>query len=703
MATMSDPVGQALDTYLGGCNGEDADTGGSDGGNDIEGCMDMGADNYDPNAEEPCDDCCEYLGCTDPLAENYDSSANVDDGSCTYPPASYTVWRNGEVLLSGLEDTMFEDSDLGYGMTYCYQVQAVDMGEVLATSNEACATTMDMAGCTDSEATNYNPDANIDDGSCVYFELEYFTDLPVETGESSLVIIQNADLEVGDEIGLFDMNGVLESVEAGQTPVYGEILVGAGVWTGDQLEIVGVESVDLSQFGGPTLNGYVAGNSIVYKVYKSSEAMVYNADVSYQAGTGTWGDILTVVSQLNPVLSMTQDIELNPYTFNMCSANVIPETADIATVFDGIDLLLVKNDGSDYYVPSYNVDQIGSFDNREGYKVFLNGANQQVMNVTGLPVGEMSVELMPYMMNIMPFLPDGCMATSDVFAGYEDQILTVKNDDSDFFVPSYGVETLSEMCPGEGYAIFLNGADGIDFTYPMGMALYSDDMMDDYKLRTRTDAVTKTGLSHLVLITDISGEVQAGDQLRAYANDVLVGEINIVSEHLEGYPIDLVAVGGADLTEWGGPELSGYRSGDAIELRLYSESRNVELRVSTSLDNNAYGNDTEMSIGSVVVLNENAIITSFELTQNYPNPFNPSTTIDYNIHSSGYVSLNVYDVMGRLVRTLVDEYKEAGNANGYSVTWNGLDNLGNKVSTGVYIYSLQAQGVSTTKKMVLMK
>ena len=110
-----------------------------------------------------------------------------------------------------------------------------------------------------------------------------------------------------------------------------------------------------------------------------------------------------------------------------------------------------------------------------------------------------------------------------------------------------------------------------------------------------------------------------------------------------------------------------------------------------------------MSIGSVVVLNESAIITSFELTQNYPNPFNPSTTIDYNIHSSGYVSLNVYDVMGRLVRTLVDEYKEAGNANGYSVTWNGLDNLGNKVSTGVYIYSLQAQGVSTTKKMVLMK
>jgi len=327
--------------------------------------------------------------------------------------------------------------------------------------------------------------------------------------------------------------------------------------------------------------------------------------------------------------------------------------------------------------------------------------------VEGLPVDlSMSVSLEPFMMNMMPFLPQECMSTSDVFTGYEDQILVVKSDGSDYYVPSFGVETLSEMCPGEGYAIFLNGSEGIDFMYPMGNASYTTDMMDDYKLRTRTNTVNQTGLSHLVLVTDISGEVVVGDQLRAYANNELVGEINIVSEHLEDYPIDLVAAGGTPqslVDDYDLPALDGYQKGDAIELRLYSSSRNVELRVSANLDNPSYGTGTEMSIGSIVVLNESAIITSFELTQNYPNPFNPSTTIDYNIDSSGYVSLNVYDVMGRLVRTLVDEYKEAGNVNGYSVTWDGLDNLGNKVSTGIYIYSLQAQGVSTTKKMVLMK
>ena len=152
--------------------------------------------------------------------------ANVDDGSCTYPPASYTVFRDGEVVLTGYEGNSWTDADLGYGMSYCYTVQAVDMGMVLAVSNESCATTIDLAGCTDSDATNYNPDATLDDGSCTYYELTYFTDLPDQTGESSLVIIQNTmGLEPGDEIGLYDANGVTESVEAGGTAVYGLSLI----------------------------------------------------------------------------------------------------------------------------------------------------------------------------------------------------------------------------------------------------------------------------------------------------------------------------------------------------------------------------------------------------------------------------------------------------------------------------------------------
>ena len=99
-----------------------------------------------------------------------------------------------------------------------------------------------------------------------------------------------------------------------------------------------------------------------------------------------------------------------------------------------------------------------------------------------------------------------------------------------------------------------------------------------------------------------------------------------------------------------------------------------------------------------------AIPTTFSLAQNHPNPFNPSTTISYNVEQAGYVSLKVYDVMGRLVRTLVDnQYVSAGYETGYSVVWNGLDDHGQKASAGLYIYRLQSGAMSMTNKMILLK
>ena len=263
------------------------------------------------------------------------------------------------------------------------------------------------------------------------------------------------------------------------------------------------------------------------------------------------------------------------------------------------------------------------------------------------------------------------------------------------------------MCEGEAFAVFLNGGDDVEFTYPMGTALsssHTDYFVEDYISRTRTNDVPLTGESHLILLTQIDGKVEKGDQLRAYANGMLVGSINIVEEHINGtHPVDLAAVGSVDMSNYGGPVLEGYRSGDMIELRLWSVDRGVELKVDTNLSDIQYGNVMELSTGSATVLDEGAIVTSLELTQNYPNPFNPSTTISYNVDASGVVTLKIYDIMGRLVRTLVDGHRSSGNLGGYSVVWDGKDSQGQQVSAGLYIYSLQTPGGNMTKKMVLMK
>ncbi len=102
-------------------------------------------------------------------------------------------------------------------------------------------------------------------------------------------------------------------------------------------------------------------------------------------------------------------------------------------------------------------------------------------------------------------------------------------------------------------------------------------------------------------------------------------------------------------------------------------------------------------LGQVVVSNEEEITSPevFELYQNYPNPFNPSTLINYSLGKDGHISINVYDIAGRLVDTLVDEGKAVGT---YSVRFNG-DGL----ASGVYFYRLTTVDFVTTKKMLLIK
>ena len=99
--------------------------------------------------------------------------------------------------------------------------------------------------------------------------------------------------------------------------------------------------------------------------------------------------------------------------------------------------------------------------------------------------------------------------------------------------------------------------------------------------------------------------------------------------------------------------------------------------------------------------------SAFGLFQNSPNPFNPSTTINYQLKeqssSAGPLipaTLNIYNIRGQLVRTLVNEERLPGS---YSVTWDGKDQNGKQVSSGVYFYRLQAGDSQASKGMVLLK
>ena len=90
----------------------------------------------------------------------------------------------------------------------------------------------------------------------------------------------------------------------------------------------------------------------------------------------------------------------------------------------------------------------------------------------------------------------------------------------------------------------------------------------------------------------------------------------------------------------------------------------------------------------------------FALEQNYPNPFNPSTTIRYRLPAAGRVELAVFNLLGQRIRTLISGRQNAGE---YAVEWNGVDERGNPVGSGVYFYQMKAENFSENRKMVLMR
>lgn len=104
---------------------------------------------------------------------------------------------------------------------------------------------------------------------------------------------------------------------------------------------------------------------------------------------------------------------------------------------------------------------------------------------------------------------------------------------------------------------------------------------------------------------------------------------------------------------------------------------------------NIIENDQDMpSIPTIITMNS------------YPNPFNPSTTIRYNLPITGNVKLEIYNVRGQLIKTLVNERMDSGE---HTIEWNGTDNTSRSVSSGIYFSRLTSGNKTAYSKMLLMK
>ena len=277
------------------------------------------------------------LDVIDSAASNYDDDATIDDGSCEYAE-NYPDWdvNLGDYTYdaSVTSAVYFEGNNFGdegdllaafsgddvRGVADAVELvngpPGTDIGSyiffltVVSDNNGETLTFKFYDSSEDSildisDTFEFDADAsvgnvidpfvlNISDGSDPSY---YSVDLE-DTGESQLTIFSDSitNLSPGDEIGVFDLEAITNYNDCSNQ--IGELLVGAGVWDGNQLNIVSTGSVDLCAFGGPQLAGFVEGNDVVVKVYKADEGVEYDTELTWSAGTGTFGDVIQQVSEI---------------------------------------------------------------------------------------------------------------------------------------------------------------------------------------------------------------------------------------------------------------------------------------------------------------------------------------------------------------------------------------------------------------------
>ena len=532
-----------------------------------------------------------------------------------------------------------------------------------------------VEGCTDDSAENFDSDANVDDGSCEY---------PVEAPDE---FIYNASTLQAFYF-MIDANINGEPLEIGYDYIAafnGDICVGSIVWDGAYTTVPA-----MGEDGEGYSEGYLTTGDIpIFKIYDASEDSIIEACPEIEESLGFSNLEFIYIDMLNGNQSCTVSYDISMhYGANLVSFHALPDDVSVGNVMASLGDAVTGVIGEGVAAsPNPVLGWVGSLSDIErtsGYWVKLNSAVP--IQISGATPSDLNLSYdLHYGANLISFPISGSVPVGD----------GIPDDVEDFFTGIIGegvaaspnpvlgwVGSLSEFEGTKGYWAKVDGA--FEFSYDLSNAsndrLFASDNSDNpYQF-------TQSIHQAFYFIESIDAEIEVGDWILAYNDGVLVG-----SRKWNGVYTDIPAMGYYDSSTLGYCEI-----GDIPDIIWIDSSGDDHLLVGNipSWDNN------ELFHVSLELSSDSFNPNSYDLIQNYPNPFNPSTTISFSLPSDNHVMINIYDISGKLVNTLIDNKMNRGY---HDVSWNGKDFNGLDVSSGVYIYTLYAEDITLSDKMMLMK
>ena len=523
-------------------------------------------------------------------------------------------------------------------------------------------------------------------------------------------LLNDQALVAGDEIGIFDGNKCVGAQVLSQTPTQT-----------NPVEII------CSKDDG-TGNGFIEGNTIIFKVWDQSVASEYSASAQFidlQTGLPIspvpFTGLATAVVKLTAYPFVPQSIPLKT-GWNIFSLAVTPQGShDMLDVLSPIlnNLVKVIDEQGHSIVKLFGnwTNSIGDWQTTEGY--YINVNQDVTLLVTGTEITTpLSIPLKAGW-NIISY---PCLSVSQNALNVvqplinSGNLIKVIDEQGHSIVKIFGnwSNSIGDMHPGEGYYVNVNANCTLTITCS-GVNLAAN-LADQLKYREpKHFQLESTGypfepMNIFVIEACVNGEhLNVGDEIAIYDGDQCIG-ISVLSNRLSvAGPIEIIA------SKDDGKGI-GFNDGDQISFRVWRSNTGEELFIDVSGVQHFDPNRAQLTAASVFEGLGTAVVAinlsttsvadnlempqSYHLYQNHPNPFNPTTKISYDLPEATDVKLEIFDLQGNMVRRFVEGHQGAGH---HTIEWNGRNSQGIRVVSGIYFYKLTSGKFVANKKMILTK
>jgi hypothetical protein len=447
----------------------------------------------------------------------------------------------------------------------------------------------------------------------------------------------------------------------------------------------------ISSAGG---NGTGSGGSISYTT----------GQVAYSTFSGTTGSVAQGVQQVY-LTSVMQDISLTT-NWNIISFAVEPENMSMLSILNPLissgTLVKVQDEKGNAIeklpAPIGWVDNIGQMAVSEGYKIKVTG--NATLSATGQQV------TLPYNISLVTgwnIMGYPSMSSQPSMAAFDPLIsagslLKVQDEQGNAIeqlpAPIGWIDNIHNLTPGDGYKVKTNINTSITINNA-GKGEYQNAEAVTTQPAHFTLTYTGNGLDHMNIYIQNPTEggvvLKAGDEIGVFDNDRCVGAATVEDPNLEYLMV--TASSDDPLT----PQADGFNEGGRFELRLWDNQTGSEIKTREVKIVKGYNNLFEKLGTSVLTVDFEKELLNV-LGDAFPNPSSNKTTFTFQLADDCKVRLEIYNVMGELVRVLVNQNIPQGS---HTIEWDNMSADGSKVKAGIYFYRLRLNDFSQIKSLVI--